>query len=85
MYKPRPGRRFEEWEHEAILAAYVAGEKLTSIALEFNTTDTTITSLARRRGIPRDRQRRRSAGTFKRPDAVQIEKIYNLEFNQEEE
>lgn len=72
MYKRRP-RHFEEWERQAILDAYASGEKLVSIAHEFDTTDTTITSLARRAGIPRDRKKRLREGTLKRPD---VEKLF---------
>ena len=51
-----PRRRYErlqEWEYEAIAQAYLAGEKLLAIAAEFDTTESAVSRIAERHGLPR--------------------------------
>jgi hypothetical protein len=54
------GRRLQEWERQAAFDAYLAGEKVAAIALEFGCSEAAIRQYARRRGIPgrRDNQKR---------------------------
>lgn len=50
--KRKPHRRLQDWEKQAIVDAYIAGEPSDSVAAEFNTTPSTIRHLAARRGLP---------------------------------
>lgn len=42
-----------DWEKQALVDAYMAGEKLTSLAEEFGVDHSTISHLAKRWGCPR--------------------------------
>jgi hypothetical protein len=51
--RKKSGRRLLPWQRQAALDAYVAGEKLAVIAVEFGCSDAAISQLAKRHGLAR--------------------------------
>lgn len=60
---PKPGRttpvrkyrRLQDWEREAVAQAYLDGEKLEAVAVEFGVDQSTVHRVAMARGFPRRR------------------------------
>lgn len=57
-------QRLQQWERDAIVEAYRAGEKGLSIAYEFNCDEATVGKVARRAGVPK---RQHTRGKVKGP------------------
>jgi DNA-directed RNA polymerase specialized sigma24 family protein len=48
----KAGRRLQDWERQAILDAYIDGEKLEAVACEFGVTMWAVNKIGRRAGEP---------------------------------
>jgi hypothetical protein len=49
----RKYRRLQDWEREAVAQAYLDGEKLEAVAVEFGVDQSTVSRVAKGRGYPR--------------------------------
>lgn len=72
-------RRLQDWERAAIEAAYASGEKLISLAAEFDCDQSTVSRIAERSGQPRRRAGRR-VGPPKRPKDLSPKTVRRLDY-----